>query len=1733
MKKLAGVIIGLVLIFIIISSEATIPLSNIVKAGPLPPRTETDLKSVSDWLMATTSLADRFDTDGDGFYDKVEVVIGTDFDNIDSDFDKLTDFYEVQNGLDPLNADSNNDGLPDYYEVTDVVADFDNDGVTNVWDFDNDADQVNDAVDLSPFAKSQLADSFQFNISTNGQTTYVTFQVRPEKSDYLKILNKYWNWIADDKGTMKDLDNSDEDLYVLPMLNITANVIPDQSDVIEYGIINSNGSSYVPLYAVEEYGTTVAFTGRMIYPQGAPLNLSMKVEMIWKVIGKTDEKATALKASNGRYLSVDSEGIVTFSSSSIGGMERLLLVDLGQGTVAFKGENGRYLSVADDGSVFANATEIGRRERFEWTSSLSAAILGQQLLKAYNGRYLEVKTDGTLSATSTYWVAKGFSTVAAGILTESITLMNYKEPFFLTGLTAEENYESKIGLFFSHNRNETIAANLFLSYEFLRNSTSNLLDTPLLLGNQEIEMFNLLGTFSHKDEAFMSLTNTIMPDVLSMLQAGGGSLVLPVITAFEDDFVSLDLSEMVPGGTSFWSVDLAAEPVVTSKTLRMALYNTTDLQSLEPADVISEVMTWETDEEAQVRLISLMVAWNIGEQLITKVGADLTRFQTDPQLTAITKNIKLYGITALKVATLVYIHGARVVNSIITVTMETGVSLWTACWRSVQSVSLSQSANMMAFRRISLTLTAIAGLLDLGVALYSLFTILDANLNPLQLYASLMHTVMTLAYSLTLGMIGAIPVIGWIFSAILAISDAIGGWSTKLFDAIIDAMCSVTAQVTPNIRMVRDPQIDIIDKDGDGIDVGDRIEFSARINATLTSGDRKILAYSEIYPYYEIVNPPGTNSTVGYPYLTEWVFMAKDLGGSGNDIHLWLPIPPAANRVYSGGEGWRSNEYDVGGWIEPGTAMVNFPVALQSKTQYELWYKYEIFYFFVFYWFTEEYLGRNAGIQTLGTETLYFDVMPASLSDFLNWKGVTPLDRDFDGLINTAEIVSNPTFWDTDSDGLNDKYELDIGTSPILFDTDGDGLNDRVEQVYFTNGTDVDTDGDGLSDYSEVAGWISVFYFGGEVFALRVASNPLIADTDGDGLTDDLECSSRLNPKSKDTNGDGVIDVVGEPLPIPDWLLDTEGDGLNDAVEKMGWSIIVSNSVGNFTVSVNSDPYVKDTDFDGLTDFEEYNLNTNPRVPDTDEDGITDFDERQLGTSPILFDTDGDGLSDGVELSFGSDPKKSDTDGEGLSDFQEFLFGSDPTSNDTDSDGLDDFLEIQFGSDINLPDTDGDSLFDGEEVKLGTSPINIDSDGDNLTDGFEVIISTNPVSNDTDSDQVSDYQELELGISPLMNDTDLDGLLDGLELTLSTAPWNNDTDYDGLSDLEDPDSYIANVQKIVVVYDGDSETLRFIENLRLYTDVDAISVEEFLANYTSYPYIVLIGKPSSDIGTVGNIAGSLFQNYGEHMSNQTFDNSLAVRYDVWGSNQTVVAISGNYYANHYRVLSVLRRQNVTIEQDAVIVKYNGFIIPNGTSQDIPLVITDEMDMVRATDSVVSVSLAQPASPTIQVTKFNASTTPHSLVVQNGLSVYDNATGKYFDVEISDDVQNVTSGIISSAVVRFYYTTADLDRTGDGDADDPEDFDENTLSLYYYMADSDLWIKVSLSLEGVRSFGVNSTDLTIYGKNYAGFVWADVSSVSLFGLAGQPLSNQSPIVSNALVNDGPKYFAAEIGWVEAK
>ncbi|NUM56869.1 MAG: PQQ-dependent sugar dehydrogenase, partial [Candidatus Hydrogenedentes bacterium] len=141
----------------------------------------------------------------------------------------------------------------------------------------------------------------------------------------------------------------------------------------------------------------------------------------------------------------------------------------------------------------------------------------------------------------------------------------------------------------------------------------------------------------------------------------------------------------------------------------------------------------------------------------------------------------------------------------------------------------------------------------------------------------------------------------------------------------------------------------------------------------------------------------------------------------------------------------------------------------------------------------------------------------------------------FDGEI--YRIVGVDTDPDSDSDGLTDSQEQELGTDPNDPDTDDDGLSDGAEvNTHGTNPKKADTDDDGLSDGAEVN---------------THGTNPKKADTDDDGLSDGAEVNTHgTNPKKADTDDDGLSDgaEVNTHGTNPK-KADTDDDGLSDGAE--------------------------------------------------------------------------------------------------------------------------------------------------------------------------------------------------------------------------------------------------------------------------------------------------------------------------------------------------------------------------------------------------------------------------------------------------------------------------------------------------------------------------------------------------------------------------------------------------------
>ncbi|MFC4281800.1 hypothetical protein ACFOXZ_13515, partial [Thalassotalea piscium] len=104
----------------------------------------------------------------------------------------------------------------------------------------------------------------------------------------------------------------------------------------------------------------------------------------------------------------------------------------------------------------------------------------------------------------------------------------------------------------------------------------------------------------------------------------------------------------------------------------------------------------------------------------------------------------------------------------------------------------------------------------------------------------------------------------------------------------------------------------------------------------------------------------------------------------------------------------------------------------------------------------------------------------------------------------------------------------------------------------------------------------------------QIGGNSDYLDLDNDGV---------LNLRDLDKDGDGLNDDIDT---------DDDGDTLPDAWEQ-----------ANGLDKNNSYDSTLDSDNDGLTNLEEYNLGTNPTLMDTDGDGYTDGFEVNSGTDPL------------------------------------------------------------------------------------------------------------------------------------------------------------------------------------------------------------------------------------------------------------------------------------------------------------------------------------------------------------------------------------------------------------------------------------------------------------------------------------------------------------------------------------
>lgn len=325
-------------------------------------------------------------------------------------------------------------------------------------------------------------------------------------------------------------------------------------------------------------------------------------------------------------------------------------------------------------------------------------------------------------------------------------------------------------------------------------------------------------------------------------------------------------------------------------------------------------------------------------------------------------------------------------------------------------------------------------------------------------------------------------------------------------------------------------------------------------------------------------------------------------------------------------------------------------------------------------------------------------------------------DSDGDGIADPIEAITS----DSDSDGLTDIREASLGTDPNNNDTDGDGLVDGFDDLgkgelqLGTDPTLKDTDGDGLDDGIEAYGWIiTISYSTESIVDMFVTSNPLINDTDSDGLSDHEEYYDGTDVGLNDTDRDGMTDLEEREGGTDPILGDTDSDGLLDGQELAGMTVYwVDEEDVLHSAFIYSNVFSNDTDNDDIPDGLEVEWGLSPSNKDTDFDGLEDYDEIFVyGTNASDADTDGDRLVDGFEctgwnmtvlnstviVSNRTGSEKTSSTSTNVVVFT----SSNPLSVDTDGDGISDYDELNGDnatiSNPSLADSDFDGILDPDD----------------------------------------------------------------------------------------------------------------------------------------------------------------------------------------------------------------------------------------------------------------------------------------------------------------------------------------------------------------------------------------------------------------------------------------------------
>jgi uncharacterized repeat protein (TIGR01451 family) len=1062
------------------------------------------------------------DSDGDGLLDVTEYCLGTDPFYFDTDRDMITDTLEA-NGFDyggqhwpgnPFDEDCNHDGLADTLEWPEPAGtaaswDADGDNIPNLWDADNDNDGVPDGVDLSPYSHSALVSDFSLNL-TGGSAgyEYIEVQLRPQDTDHLRYTTAKLDWPYDDKGQVQDLDNSPDDVVLIPLLEILSRRAPQTELATKYGVtVFSNGNNLqypyrliVPLAPVSDGGQIVAWQTKVAFePSLSDIALDQG-RIIWVVQAVVDYRAQV-------------------------GLTRLPTP----------------IQTYSEPSFQLTGLQVTRSDRFE------SAILGTPSSRQ-DDRQLFNLVFG-LSGSFLNHDTPDLATIKARFETSATPLEDK------WGVTANVVVDSTV---YAH-RDAAIAGTAQRVAQFLDGNGYHANDpfNSLVIAFEELAgdwNADEAGALEFSADLYLPTSrihmNTTRGLKIGLYNGSGGWHELAVdeaVPAIQDRYA--DLSGVLATLQSTY-------PELTAGDLRGILYMfyTTWMVGQSRIIVIDAIILappTPADAALYDRYsrpgVDDLSAYLMDVARLGQPGAGLLVGVDPSQKWAY---LREYGQEADETGffdDLVWILGIDewVSGSDVKTLMSEvikGVKLILAVKTIVQCIKWANSAvggwkgfmNPVARGAGGRLMGAIGCAIGIGVVWLQFVFTTDFS-DPIALTSALVYAIVATVVAVVLFIVSLNP-IGVILTTIFAMIDFIVfvvtwvvlGKGISIQEELIKLIAKwlYSADVLTWISAIDFGVLETVKPD-QGLLAGTSFVISDQFTGKVQKGEN------------------ATDVDVYNSRVQGW------LDGGATNQAVWAnDIGPSVCEVTADGKICRNSTSVV--YTFP-TARINCRLEVQSKVHAQSMYKESTLAGLVSWW-------KAMVIDLPAEETdpilLYLDILPSNIRALWEWADISNPDQDGDRLPKTQEqaLGTNWAMWDSDCDGLSDKFEVDhggdYGFGVLQADSDSDGLLDSAEYHIGTHAGQADSDGDGLLDPAEAyhqnhslssaanscvdtpqdwqgGWWITL---PGRADPVWVLSDPVQGDADGDGLSDASEKLNGSSPYAFDEAPRLTLDV--QPLAI-------------------------------------------------------------------------------------------------------------------------------------------------------------------------------------------------------------------------------------------------------------------------------------------------------------------------------------------------------------------------------------------------------------------------------------------------------------------------------------------------------------------------------------------------------------------------------------------------------------------------